>query len=44
MDDVTERLLERWIITFCEAPPLLDTELMRRLLAEVGETREEATP
>lgn len=36
-DDVTEeteRLMERWILAFCEPPPLLDAELMARLLAE----------
>jgi hypothetical protein len=30
----TERLMERWILAFCEPPPLLDAELMARLLAE----------
>jgi len=29
-----ERLMERWILAFCEPPPLLDAELMARLLAE----------
>ena len=29
-----ERLLERWILTFCEPPPLIDVELMTQVLAE----------
>ncbi len=27
-------LVERWILTFCEAPVMIDAELMRRLIAE----------
>lgn len=27
-------LLERWILTFCEPPAIVDAELMRRLIAE----------
>lgn len=34
MDDELKRITERWILAFCEAPILLDAELMRRLLAE----------
>lgn len=34
-------LLERWILAFCEPPPVLDPELMIRLLAE-HETKREA--
>lgn len=34
MDIETERLIERWIIAFCEAPPLVDAELMRMVLAQ----------
>ncbi|HEY1224432.1 MAG TPA: hypothetical protein VGE54_04310 [Brevundimonas sp.] len=34
MDADGERLLERWILAFCEPPPLIDVELMRRVLAE----------
>lgn len=41
MDAETERLMERWITTFCETPPVLDAELMRRVLAEMGHTEQE---
>ncbi|WP_327448863.1 hypothetical protein [Brevundimonas sp.] len=41
MDDEAERLVERWILAFCEPPPLVDPELMRRMLAD-HETRERA--
>ncbi len=34
MDDETETLVRRWILTFCEAPVLIDKELMRRVLAD----------
>lgn len=34
MDGDTEKLIERWIIAFCEPPPLVDVELMRRVLAD----------
>lgn len=34
MDDETGRLVERWILTFLEVPPLRDAELLARLLAE----------
>lgn len=34
MDGETNRLIEHWILTFCEPPPLIDVELMRRVLAE----------
>ncbi|CAN5314183.1 hypothetical protein BH10PSE1_BH10PSE1_00310 [soil metagenome] len=34
MNEETSRLVDRWIITFLEAPPFLDVELMTRLLAE----------
>lgn len=34
MTDDAKRLLDRWILTFCEPPPLIDVELMTRLLAE----------
>lgn len=40
MDDELERLTERWILAFCETPPLADPELMRRVLAE-WEARQE---
>lgn len=34
MDQETTALVERWILTFLEPPPLLDAELMRTVLAE----------
>jgi hypothetical protein len=34
MDDETKDLVDRWIMAFCEAPVLLDAELMRRVLAD----------
>ena len=30
----TDKLIERWILAFCEPPPLVDRELMTRLLTE----------
>jgi hypothetical protein len=33
-DEELSRLTDRWIIAFCEAPVLLDAELMRRVLAD----------
>jgi hypothetical protein len=39
MDDEMDRLVERWILAFCEPPPLVDAELMARLLAD-HETKE----
>ena len=41
MEDDVERLVERWILAFCEPPPLVDAELMRRMLADHAE-REQA--
>ena len=41
MDDETEDLVRRWILAFCEAPVLVDAELMRRLLAEHRERHPE---
>lgn len=35
MDYETERLIQRWIIAFCEVPTLVDAELMRAVLAEM---------
>lgn len=32
MDSETRALVQRWIIAFCEAPVLIDAELMRRVL------------
>jgi hypothetical protein len=34
MNEETSRLLDRWIITFLEAPPFVDEELLARVLAE----------
>lgn len=34
MDDETKDLVDRWIRAFCEAPVLIDPELMRRVLAD----------
>ncbi|WP_298123245.1 hypothetical protein [Brevundimonas sp.] len=34
MDEETETLVRRWILTFCEGPILIDKELMRRVLAD----------
>lgn len=34
MDEETEALVRRWILRFCEAPVLIDKELMRRVLAD----------
>jgi hypothetical protein len=34
MDQETRALVQRWILTFLEAPPLIDAELMRTVLAE----------
>lgn len=38
MDEETEALIQRWIITFCEMPALVDKELMQAVLADM-ETR-----
>jgi hypothetical protein len=34
MTNEERELIEQWIIAFCEPPPIIDAELMRRLLAE----------
>ncbi|HEX8470385.1 MAG TPA: hypothetical protein VF633_04680 [Brevundimonas sp.] len=34
MDQETAALVQRWILTFLEQPPLIDAELMRHVLAE----------
>ena len=36
MSDELVELTERWVLTFCETPPVLDAELMRGVLAELG--------
>lgn len=42
LDTETRALVQRWIIAFCEAPVLIDAELMRRVLddAEAAKARE----
>jgi hypothetical protein len=34
MTNEERELVDRWILAFCEPPPVVDAELMRRLLAE----------
>ena len=34
MRDETQRLIDRWIMTFLEPPPLADPELLALVLAE----------
>lgn len=41
MDKETAALVQRWIIAFCEAPVLIDPDLMRRVLAEIEEPETE---
>ena len=41
MDHDADDLLQRWILAFCEPPPLIDAELMTRLLAEHAAKRSE---
>ncbi|WGM30198.1 hypothetical protein KKHFBJBL_00414 [Brevundimonas sp. NIBR11] len=44
MDAETETLIQRWILAFCEAPPLIDKELMRAVLADMeGKTQDQTT-
>ena len=43
MDNETRALVQRWIIAFCEAPILIDADLMRQVLADVeGKSRSTA--
>ena len=35
MDTETRALVQRWIIAFCEAPILIDADLMRQVLADI---------
>lgn len=35
METETDRLIQRWILAFCEMPVLIDPELMRAVLADV---------
>ena len=41
MEDETDRLIQRWIVAFCEMPILVDPELMRAVLADVEAERQE---
>nr|WP_314437917.1 hypothetical protein [uncultured Brevundimonas sp.] len=34
MTDEERDLMEQWILRFCEPPPVIDAELMRRVIAE----------
>ncbi|NSX34211.1 hypothetical protein HTK96_12620 [Brevundimonas vesicularis] len=43
MTEEERQLMDRWIVTFCEAPPVIDAELMRRLIAEQEATQQEAS-
>ncbi|WP_309627756.1 hypothetical protein [Brevundimonas sp.] len=44
MNDETERLIQRWMIAFCEVPILVDLDLMRAVLADVEDRQEAPTP
>ncbi len=44
MDKDETALVERWILTFLEAPPLIDVELMALVLAEHEARAEEDPP
>lgn len=44
MDQETTALVQRWMLTFLEAPPLIDVELMRTVLAEHERGLEEQCP
>ncbi|CAN5249421.1 hypothetical protein BH10PSE2_BH10PSE2_01500 [soil metagenome] len=43
MSHDADDVVQRWILAFCETPPLIDLELMTRLLAE-HEARTETRP
>lgn len=44
MRDETQRLVERWIMTFLEPPPLADPELLALVLAEHEATQRSKEP
>lgn len=44
MTEEERQLVDQWIVTFCEAPPVVDAELMRRLIAEQETMQLEAQP
>jgi hypothetical protein len=41
LDIETKALVQRWILTFCEAPVLIDAELMRRVLDDADAVAED---
>ena len=40
LDTETAALVQRWILTFCETPVLIDAELMRRVLDDAEAANE----
>jgi hypothetical protein len=44
LDSETTKLVQRWIIAFCEAPVLIDPELMRRVLDDAETANGGQTP
>ncbi len=40
MTNETEALIQRWILAFCEAPILVEPELMRRVLDRLDQENE----
>ena len=44
MDTETQALVQRWILAFCEAPVLVDADLMRRVLDDVETAAESRHP
>lgn len=44
LDPETQSLVQRWIIAFCEAPVLIDAELMRRVLDEAEAAEDGGKP
>jgi hypothetical protein len=43
LDSETSSLVQRWIIAFCEAPVLIDADLMRQVLDDVEGRQDDAT-
>lgn len=44
MDSETRTLVQRWILAFCEAPVLIDAELMRRVLDDMEAAKGRESP
>ena len=44
LDSETSKLVQRWIIAFCEAPVLIDAALMRRVLDDAETAKRGRTP